>query len=97
MKLQFNSSNRSHLGMFSKIPSSLADNCQKYLRTLKRMTSQMVQYVWPLRTSIYIRPYIYIYTSLGVKGLKLKKIECFVNKIDLPWCCVVFFVVCSSC
>ena len=25
---------------------------------------------------------------------KLKKFECFLNKIDLPWCCVVFFVVC---
>ena len=25
---------------------------------------------------------------------KTSKFEGFVNKIDLPWCCVVFFVVC---
>ena len=33
---------------------------------------------------------------MGCNGfvLKLKIFECFVNKIELPWCCVVFFVVC---
>ena len=33
---------------------------------------------------------------MGCNGFvsKLKKFECFVTKIDLPWCCVVLFVVC---